>query len=345
MNKSILFPLTLILSLLSVACAQKSADKTGVEAQERISKWMDKYYPGIQPNADGLYILEDEPGTGALRDGENYPFIKVIGTIRTLDGTVSTTTDEEMARQLGTYQYGNYYGPQYQYLAEGYSYAGMDALVSDMRLGGRRKAVIPAWMLTTSRYSSQEGYLSACTGSTHLIYDITLVAQSADAEADGIARVRDFIALNYPGTESVSYIEDTEADDSFFFISDVSAFNEDDKLTNDSSVKINYTGKLLDGTVFDTTIRKIAVDARIDSDSKSYEPQSVTLSSTYSDVTMGDSSSLISGFKGALSLMHWKGQKAVAVFSSAHGYSSTGSGNVIPAYEPLIFEIEILTDE
>ena len=56
-------------------------------------------------------------------------------------------------------------------------------------------------------------------------------------------------------------------------------------------------------------------------------------------------SSLINGFKGALSLMHWKGQKAVAVFSSAHGYGSSGSGNVIPSYEPLIFEIEILPDE
>ena len=344
MNKSILLPFA-VLALLAAGCAKNGGDKTGLEAREHISKWMEKYHPGIQPNADGLYILEDEPGTGELRDGEKYHFVKVTGTIRTLEGTVSSTTDEEMARQLGTYQYGNYYGPTYQYLAEGYSYAGMDALLSDMRLGGRRKAVIPAWMLTTSRYSSQEGYLSACTGSTHLIYDLTLVSQSEDAEADGIARVKAYIDANYPGTESVSYVEDGEADGSFYFISDISAFSEDDKLSNESSVKINYTGRLLDGTVFDTTIRKVAVDARIDSDSKTYEPQSATITSTYSDVTMGDSSSLINGFKGALSLMHWKGQKAVAVFSSAHGYSSSGSGNVIPSYEPLIFEIEILPDE
>ena len=37
------------------------------------------------------------------------------------------------------------------------------------------------------------------------------------------------------------------------------------------------------------------------------------------------------------------------VFSSAHGYGASGSSNsngfVIPPYEPLIFELEILQDE
>lgn len=344
MNKSILLSLT-VLSLLAAGCAKSSGDTTGKDAQERLSKWMEKYHPGIQPNEDGLYILEDEPGTGELCDGETFPYVKIRGTIRTLEGTISSTTEEEVARQLGTYKFGNYYGAQYQYLGEGYSYAGLDALLKGMRLGGRRKAVIPAWMLTTSRYSSQEGYLNACTGSTHLIYDITPEYQILDAETDGISRVRRYINDNYPGTESTTYVEGAEADDSFYFISDVSAFKEEDKLSNEASVSINYTGKLLDGTVFDTTIRKVAVDARIDSDDKTYEPQSATISSTYSDVTLGDSSSLITGFQGALSLMHWKGQKAIAVFSSAHGYGSTGSGSVIPSYEPLIFEIEILADE
>lgn len=344
MNKSILL-LSTVLILLAAGCAKSGGNTTGKDAQLRIGEWMKKYHPGIQPNADGLYILEDEPGTGELLDGETFPYVKIRGTIRTLDGTISSTTEEEVARQLGTYKYGNYYGPKYQYLGENYSYAGLDALLGGMRLGGRRKAVIPAWMLTTSRYSSQEGYLNACTSSTHLIYDITPISQILDAETDCINRVKSYVSLNYPGTESVSYVDGAEADDSFFFISDVSAFKEEDKLANESSVQINYTGKLLDGTVFDTTIRKVAVDARIDSDDKTYEAQSVTISSTYSDVTMGDSSSLINGFKGALSLMHWKGQKAVAVFSSAHGYGSTGSGNVVPSYEPLIFEIEILADE
>lgn len=355
MNKSILLPVVL-LCLLAPACVKKSSDTTGKDAKARLEQWMDKYYPGIQPNADGLYILEDEPGAGDPHEAENFPFIKLRGTVRLLTGAVSTSTEEEMAKQLGTFQHVNYYGPLYHYLAKDYSYAGLDALVKGdgnalppMRIGGRRKAVIPSWMLTTSRYSTQAGYIDACSSSTHLIYDITLMGQSADAEADGLRRISDYIGFNYPGTESCSYSEDVEPDGSFFFISDTSGFDEEDKLSNEASIQINYTGKLLDGKVFDTTIRNIAVDARIDSDSKTYEPQSVTYSSTYSDVTMGDSSSLINGFKGAISLMHWKGQKAIAIFACGHGYGASGSSNssgtVIPPYEPLIFEIEILADE
>lgn len=340
--------LLILLCLGALSCSKDAGDNTGKDAQDRLSKWMDKYYPGIQPNQDGLYILTDEPGTGDLRNTE-LPFIQIRGTIRSLDGTVTNTTEEAMAQQLGNYRFGNYYGPQFQHMASGYSYAGLDALVRDMRVGGHRVAVIPSWMLTTSRYDSQQAYLDACTSSEHLIYDITLVSQCPDAEKAGIARVMNYVSLNYPGTESVSYVEGAQPDDSFFFISDVSSFDEENKLANETSVKINYTGKLLNGTVFDTSIAKVAADARIASSSRTYEPQSVTLSSTYSDVSMGSSSSLINGFKGALSLMHWKGQKAVAVFSGGHGYGASGSSNsygyVIPPYEPLVFELEILPDE
>ena len=94
--------------------------------------------------------------------------------------------------------------------------------------------------------------------------------------------------------------------------------------------------------MFDTTLEKVAKDAGIYSASRTYEPQSVSLASTYSDITMGGSSSLINGFKGALYLMHWKGQKANALFTSSHGYSSSGSGSSIPGYASLWFELEIV---
>ena len=59
---------------------------------------------------------------------------------------------------------------------------------------------------------------------------------------------------------------------------------------------------------------------------------------------MGTSSSIIDGFKGGISLMKWKGQKATVIFTSKHGYTSSGSGNTIPGFAPLIFELEILAD-
>jgi FKBP-type peptidyl-prolyl cis-trans isomerase len=197
-------------------------------------------------------------------------------------------------------------------------------------------------MLTSSRYNTQKEYLDACTSSTHLIYEITLESFTPDPEQTAKTQLSTFVHNNFSDADNVSYVQDQEPDGTFWFSSDVSSFKEEDALETGATIKINYTGRLLDGTVFDTTLEKVAKDAGIYNASRTYEPQSVSLASTYSDITMGGSSSLINGFKGALYLMHWKGQKANALFTSSHGYSSSGSGSSIPGYASLWFELEIV---
>lgn len=344
MNKKLLIPLALLV-LVAGACAKKSATTTGQDAREYLQLWMDKFYPGVNPNSDGLYILEDIPGTGEAWNSElSYVFVDV--TIRTIGGTISATTDETLAKQLGTYSIANYYGPKYQMMGDGISYAGVDAMLKGMKLGGFRKAVIPAWMLTTGRYDTQQEYIDACSNSSSLIYEVGLQGQTDDPEKDAADFLTDYVHKNFGADiESVSYISGEDPDSTFWFISDVSGFKEEDKLSETATVNINYTGKLArDGRVFDTSLERTAKDAGIYSADRTYEPQSVTLASSYENITMGSTSSLISGFKGALSLMHWKGQKATVLFTSKHGYTSSGSGDVIPSYAPLIFELEILAD-
>lgn len=340
MNKKLILMMAAA-CLFAGSCAKNQTSTTGQDAKEYITLWMDKYHPGIGADKNGLYILEETPGTG-LEWNSDYPYILAHSTIRTLSGTVSSTTDETLSKQLGTYVKGNYYGPKYQILAENYSYAGLDALVEGMRIGGTRKAVVPAWMLTTSRYSTQEEYIKACSNSTHLIYEVTLVSFTGDLEQTEKTTLETFVHNRFDGASSVSYITDQDPDGTFWFISNASSLKEEDKLEQGASIKINYTGRLLDGTVFDTTIEKVAKDAGIYNASRTYEPQSVSLASTYSDITLGGSSSLIDGFKGALFLMHYKGEKAHAMFTSSHGYSSSGSGSTIPGYAPLWFELEIV---
>ena len=327
--------------LLAGACAKKQASTTGQDAQEYIQLWMEKYHPGITPNKDGLYILSETPGNG-LEWTVEAPYVFVRSTIRTLDGTISSTTDEALSKQLGIYVKGNYYGPKYQLTGENYSYAGLDALLEGMRIGGTRKAVIPAWMLTTSRYSTQKEYVNACTSSTHLIYEVTLDSFTPDPEQTAKTQLSTYVHNNFSDAANASYIKDQDPDGSFWFSSDISSFKEEDMLAPGAQIKINYTGRLLDGTVFDTSIAKVAKDAGIYSKDRTYEPQSVTLAESYADITMGGSNSLINGFKGALFLMHWKGQKANVLFTSTHGYGISGSGNAIPSYASLWFELEIV---
>jgi len=342
MNKKVLVFLA-VACLLAGACAKSQTSATGEEAREYIQLWMDKYHPGISANSDGLYILDETEGTGDEWNNQKA-YVLVHSTIRTLDGTISSTTDSLLYKQLGSFVASDYYGPRYQTVGTGYSYAGLDAILKGMRIGGRRKAVIPSWMLTTSRYSTQAEYIKNCSVSTHLIYEITLEGQTDDPEQDATDFLANYVHKKYGNDiESVSYVTDEEPDGTFWFISDISSFKEEDKLSETATVDINYTGKLAwNGTVFDTTLSKVAKDNRIYDAESTYEPLSATMAESYSDITVAETTSYINGFKGGLHLMHWKGQKAIILFTSKHGYSSSGNGSAIPGYAPLIFEIEIL---
>jgi FKBP-type peptidyl-prolyl cis-trans isomerase len=60
------------------------------------------------------------------------------------------------------------------------------------------------------------------------------------------------------------------------------------------------------------------------------------------EITMGaDNNSTIRGFAQTLSKMKSM-EKGVGVFYSTIGYGYSGSGDNIPAYAPLIFEIELV---
>ena len=59
---------------------------------------------------------------------------------------------------------------------------------------------------------------------------------------------------------------------------------------------------------------------------------------------MGSSgSTMIEGFAKTLFQMH-PGEKGLGAFISDKGYGSSGSGNIIPSYSPLIFEIELVPE-
>ena len=333
------------LCMVAGACEQKTATTSGQEAKEYLDLYMKAVYPDIQKNADGIYILEDTPGTGEAWD-KSLEYILADITIRALGGgTVTSTTDMTLAQQLGTYSPGSYYGPKWMAMGDGVSYAGIDAMLSGMRLGGTRKAVIPAWMLTTSRLGSEEKYLAACTSTTHLEYTIGLKGQAADVTKVEQRQLNEYVSSHYgAGVQPVSYVKDEAPDGNFYFITDVSAFEDQEPIKAGDTFQLNYTGKLLNGQVFDTTEEKVAKDAGLYDAAKAYTTVAVVQSSAYDSVTLGGSSSLINGFKGALYLLQYKGQKATVLFTSTHGYGSSGKGASIPGYAPLIFELEVVAE-
>ncbi|MES2519666.1 MAG: FKBP-type peptidyl-prolyl cis-trans isomerase [Bacteroidota bacterium] len=83
--------------------------------------------------------------------------------------------------------------------------------------------------------------------------------------------------------------------------------------------KLKYTGRLLNGYVFDNNVSR--------TDSLNY--------------TVGGTNSLVQGFAAGVAKMRL-GEKATLIFPSGLGYGRTGSGGKIPGEAILIFDIEIV---
>jgi len=92
-------------------------------------------------------------------------------------------------------------------------------------------------------------------------------------------------------------------------------------IVKDSKIKVHYTGKLLDGTVFDSSVER---GAPID--------------------LVAGQGSVIPGWEEALLLMK-EGDRATVLIPSKLAYGSRGAGYTIMPYTPLLFDMEIVEVE
>lgn len=96
------------------------------------------------------------------------------------------------------------------------------------------------------------------------------------------------------------------------------------------SLLVNYTGRFLDGRVFDTSIEQIARDNNMFNQARDYQPFAVVLG--YSQV--------IAGWHYALYQMK-EGEKATALIPSRFAYGRGGQGPIGPN-TVLAFDLELV---
>jgi FKBP-type peptidyl-prolyl cis-trans isomerase len=89
---------------------------------------------------------------------------------------------------------------------------------------------------------------------------------------------------------------------------------------NNKNVTVHYTGKLLDGTIFDSSVDK--------------DPIVIPLGQ----------GRVIQGWEEGIAMMK-EGGKAQLIIPSALGYGEYGAGGVIPPYATLIFDVELVKVE
>ena len=327
-------------AVLSSCARTVPSDTNSLEAQA-LSAYMEKYYSGAyEKTTMGAYIFtaDEVPGTGA--EYGDLAYIRVDYTATDREGRLLKSTLESLNKKNNLYSSRYYYGPLVMYCAENSLKAGVEELLmgtgtslGKMKVGGTRRALIPGWLMTTSRYSSEADYINKANG-TEAIYSVTLVDTFSDEEQwekDSLAR---YIAANFPDA-----VEDTEVGGWYYVVT--KAAEGTGLLAADSTVYCNYTLRDFSGRVIDTNIEKIAKDNDFWSSSSTYSPALINWNSDYTKITMTSSETdVVDGFANAFLKMH-QYESGTAIFWSGLGYYSTGSGSLIPAYCPLRFDLEL----
>ena len=325
---------------LMASCAKNETTKPNEASKRYLEAWMKIHHPDAVKSGLGIYILEEKSGTGKeAGDPSEYPYAYVSYTATDLDGNIKESTEESVAKQLGTYDPAkNHYGPVIRLRNSTALTAGQEMVLNTMRVGGTRKAVIPGWFNTkTVRYDSEEGYLNNVTGDDSIL-SVELhevIPDITQWQLDSMARymIHTFHAL----PDSLKY--------GFYYFQLVPP-TDTTSFANSATVYINYTGRLLNGQVFDSTSEKTAKDAGIYSTSGSYSPMKVNMADEYTDITFNTGSStasFVDGFSYCLSRMR-TGERGICIFYSDLGYQGSGQG-MIPAFSPLRFEIEMIGTE
>ena len=342
MKKHLYLSLLAAASALLAGCAKSGDGDPNDNARRDFESWIATFHPDATVAGSGIYILEDTPGTGAEFKGADH-FAFVHYDQRSLDGTISATNREEIAKQLGTYDASAYYGPVVWQISKSYIYAGIqEALCGDgkdlapMREGGRRSFAVPSWLQSLKRRKNAAEYLRHETGVASAVYTVTLEGQTADILQWQLDTLAAYAAARYGIAPADSVKEG-------FYYARTGEPEGNASLAKDTTVYLNYTGRLLNGQVFDTTIRDTARRYHLESASASYGPVKVTCSADVTKFKMGSTSStLITGFGETLQQMH-PYEKGTGMFYCYTGYGIAGNNSGIPAYAPLVFEIE-LTD-
>ena len=330
-----------LFSLLAAGCAREVSESDNEAAIRRFESWLSVHHPDAVPSGNGIYILDDKPGVGAYWNGDVSKIAYVIETRKDLEGNVSSTNDEAVARQLGAWSSTGNYGPTIWYATRGAMYEGLIEALDGMREGGRRTVLVPSWLLSYNEYDSAEEYRSHSTGMSDMIIDMELVYQSDNLLDYQIDRLEAFSDRYMAGVDSTFY-NGSDGDRYGFYFLSLREPESGEAMPQDTTVYINYTGRRLDGVVFDTTVADTAKFYGIYSSSKTYAPVSVQWGSDYDAITMTSAQTEpIDGFQMALWNMH-PGEKAIAAFYSDLGYGSSGSSSSIPAYAPLSFTIDLV---
>lgn len=350
MNRLKIISFFIIAATLLGSCAKATSEGVNEAAERFFDAWLSKNAPDAVYTGRGIYVLPEYTVKGEGDTVEENGFVLVRYKITDLDGNIQEYTDEEFAHQMGTYSPSSYYGGQIMTTTPETIRAGVLDGIKGMQVGGKKKFIIPSWMMSYENFSTEKEYLKNSSDFSNAIYEVEILDFAKNINDWQTEKIIECINKPdfYNGVFSGTEAKDTVS--AGFYFKMLNKVPSEKEFTKDTTFYINYTGRLIsdpdfgNGLVFDTTIENVAKDNDIYSSTTTYSSKKITWGESHSDITLAGST-VVSGFSQTL----WEmvncgpGTRAVGVFYSPLGYGYNGSG-AIPPYAPLIFEIEIVEE-
>jgi FKBP-type peptidyl-prolyl cis-trans isomerase len=279
--------------------------------QVDLQKYLEMSKITVKPTESGLYFIMEKKGYGP--NPKNGEMVTVHLTVSLLDGQkIFSTRDRGEPME---YEFGRKFDTE-----------GLEEGISMMRKGEKAKLIVPSKLA----YGAEQRGRQVDSYSSFL-YDIELV------------NIRSKVAYNKELEAKKQKQKAEEQKTKSKEMSTLQAYLKDNNITSKpiksglyyieteegkgiqpvvgNTVQVHYTGKLLDGTKFDSSHDR-------------GEPFSFVLGQ----------GQVIKGWDEGIILMK-EGGKATLIIPSALGYGGKGAGNSIPPYSTLVFDVELVNVE
>ena len=327
-----------------ISCAEIVEIDMDEKEQQSLDAWIAKHVNNKGTRAvrqsNGLWVeIADYGDTKSMATNDTVTWVKYNFTMRDMTGNVVFTRYEDIAKWQGTYTKHTHYVPDYIFcgeypanLLEGTHYVMRNTLTNhdntkfNMHAGTKGTLYIPSSLAHGATGTSNDagyGGQYSLNGSVPSIIDFEIVHVTKDPVKDEEKEVADFIASTgnwKPVNDTLDYLYV----DKKFRLPEGEAAYKGDSIKIDSTVKIWYVGKFLDGFVFDTNIDSIKRRAfgKIESVGEALEFTAKEQGKS-TDESGDDNSSYIKAWNYTIPHL-LKGQWARIVATSFYCYGGTG---------------------
>jgi FKBP-type peptidyl-prolyl cis-trans isomerase FkpA len=294
----------------------EKAEKFKSEEPGKIQAYLAKNKVTVAPSDSGVYVITQNPGTG--RAIQKTDFVKINLTVSSIEGKkIFSTLDRN---QPITFEYGQPFDTK-----------GFDEAIGKMKKGSKATVVVPSKMGFGPRGRKDQTGADIITPYSPVVYDIEVLdlktkAENEKAQKEAAANAKK-AADEAMAKEPVliqQYLKDNKITakptaNGLYYVEKVKGKGPLAKAGN--KVKVHYTGKLFSGKVFDSSLTR-----------KPVQPYEFTLGQ----------GQVIPGWDEGIALMS-AGGKATLIIPSKLAYGAQGAGADIPAYSPLVFDVELVS--